>query len=156
MNIHQRMRARSTKSGSLVFLSQTPRENLKKKEGEKSAWGKQKKDVKWTEPQRMLVPRETGWWQTTTEGNHKGAHLRNFLPLQGVFNFSRQKQPSKLLSWEMISLSDLKYFSPTEENKPDHCPCRISSIPVYSLWVSAKYTSLLWKFSQGKKSIPSV
>ena len=54
------MRARSTKSGSLVFLSQTPRENLKKKGGEKSAWGKQKKDVKWTEPQRMLVPRETG------------------------------------------------------------------------------------------------
>lgn len=29
MNIHQKMRARSTKSGSLGFLSQTPRENLK-------------------------------------------------------------------------------------------------------------------------------
>ena len=27
------MRARSTKSGSLVFLSQTPRENLKKRGG---------------------------------------------------------------------------------------------------------------------------
>lgn len=32
MNIHQRMRARSTKSGSLGFLSQTPRENLKRGE----------------------------------------------------------------------------------------------------------------------------
>ena len=43
MNIHQRMRARSTKSGSLVFLSQTPRENLKKGGGKSQRGARRRK-----------------------------------------------------------------------------------------------------------------
>ena len=61
MNIHQKMRARSTKSGSLGFLSQTPRENLKKEKNVSVGRAEERREVDWipedagTQRDRMMA-----------------------------------------------------------------------------------------------------